>query len=665
MKVEVLACNDGLEAKLAIQDFDRVEWRSRFRDKEDLRGLLLEAGLVPERVEESAIESIFQLLNDDNRDAPELAVHLNEVQSLIVASGIPPVNEEAEGLMFHKAYLSEREEVEGLERRLRETAFEEVRKAVDPGCLVDSGQVILSLMSVQEGRAGIDVFGKSLPFRPYTYSLPKVGPGVLRLEKKWIAKGAGVLVLADNTLKVLGSRGFLPGRVHVSEDNLEARLILEEEQAGILKDVDGSLESIKAEMARMGLRPIQDENALQSGLKAFCMEGRGRNILLLRGTPPQHGKNGSLQLLVNAEPDLPDPEAVEKMDFKAFSFFRSVRKGDMLARVLPPDPGVGGMDVYGNILLPRPGSPFVVTPRMNTDWALTDPSIIMASRDGRLSMDDGVPVVVDTLKIEEDVSFRTGNLVFPGSVEVAGNVLDKFAIEAKGDIGIGGVVENAMVVSEGAILIKGGVIGGGQGLIKSKLSSVTIGFIRNQRIESHSNIVVFNEVLNAQLLARKAILMKSTYHSVMGGHLTAFECIEVFNAGNEAGTKTILEVGKDFEVEAELLRKQEVLKSVRADLEYLDKKRIQLERIVRWEAGKNSENRLLEQRVKGVVKLLEKVRTSLIDNLNALEAKLYNPIGCHITVSGTAFPGTVLKYRDKVIPISEPMLKMRWVFKPN
>jgi uncharacterized protein (DUF342 family) len=398
-------------------------------------------------------------------------------------------------------------------------------------------------------------------------------------------------------------------------------------------------------------------------LDAFLREGTEQEVLLLEGVLPRPGKNGSIQLLVDPEPDLPDAETIRNVDFKAFTFFRTVAKGERLARILPPQPGVAGMDVFGNITLPRPGAPVKVKPGRNTEFAPDDPDVIVASKDGKLSVEDGIPYVVDTLKVSDDVSFKTGNLRFPGSIEVTGNVLDKFSIEAKGDVGIGGVVENGVVISEGAILIKGGVIGGAAGLIKSKLSSVTIGFIRNQRIESHSNIVVYNEVLNGQLLARKSILMKSNGHSVIGGHLVAYESIEIHNAGNEAGTRTILEVGKDFEIEAELLRKRETLKAVRADLEFLEKRRDKLEMIVRWEGGKHTENRLLEQRVKGVLKFLERLRQGLNARLNELETLLYNPNDCHIAVSGTAYPGTLLKHRDKVIPINEAMRGKRWLFK--
>ncbi|HLP40198.1 MAG TPA: hypothetical protein VK465_01715, partial [Fibrobacteria bacterium] len=126
---------------------------------------------------------------------------------------------------------------------------------------------------------------------------------------------------------------------------------------------------------------------------------------------------------------------------------------------------------------------------------------------------------------------------------------------------------------------------------------------------------------------------------------------------------TILDVGKDFEIEAELLRKRESLKAVRTDIEFLEKKREKLDVIVRWESGRNPENRLLEQRVKGVLKFLEKLRQVLNSKINELESALYNPKDCHILISGTAYPGTVLKHRDKVVIVPEIIRGKRWLFK--
>jgi hypothetical protein len=183
MKVEVFACNEGLEARIAIEDFDPQEWRARFGSRRELLGHLLANGIAPDRVEDAALESACALLSSDERDPGALALNLREVQSLSLASGLAPQDEEAEGLMFHKTYVTEPAEIESLMRNLKDGGIEGLKRTADPGCLVEAGQVVVSFLSIREGKPGIDVYGKPLQFRSYTHSLPKCGRGLTRLER--------------------------------------------------------------------------------------------------------------------------------------------------------------------------------------------------------------------------------------------------------------------------------------------------------------------------------------------------------------------------------------------------------------------------------------------------------------------------------------------------
>jgi hypothetical protein len=192
---------------------------------------------------------------------------------------------------------------------------------------------------------------------------------------------------------------------------------------------------------------------------------------------------------------------------------------------------------------------------------------------------------------------------------------------------------------------------------------VSIGFIRNQRIESHSDIIVYNEVVNAQLLAKKAVVMKSVGHSVVGGHLLGYSHIEIFNSGNETGAKTILEVGKDFEVEAELLQKKVALKEVQADMDFLAKTLEKLQSLVRWGSDIKGDIRLLEQRTRGVLQFIRPLKEGLVAKIKELEERLYNPGDCYIWVRGTAFPGTILRYQDRHVLLKEAAKGKRWLFR--
>jgi uncharacterized protein len=319
--------------------------------------------------------------------------------------------------------------------------------------------------------------------------------------------------------------------------------------------------------------------------------------------------------------------------------------------------------VFGDPLFPETVIPFSQPLGKNTEVAGSEPAFIVASRPGRIVLIEGVPEVVDTLQIMDDVSLKTGNISFPGSVEVNGDVRDNLEIKAKGDVDITGMVEDGCIISEGAIVVKGGFAGTGKGVIKSKLSSVSIGFIRNQRIESHSDIIVYNEVMSAYLCAKKSITMKSLGHSVVGGHLIAYASIEIFNVGNETGAKTILEVGKDFEVEMELTQKKSALKEIQADLDFLEKTSAKLQNLVRWGTDVKGDLRLLEQRARGVAQFLKPLKDALAANIQELESKLFNPGDCFILVRGDAFPGTILRYKDRNLIVKERTKGKRWLFR--
>ena len=55
-----------------------------------------------------------------------------------------------------------------------------------------------------------------------------------------------------------------------------------------------------------------------------------------------------------------------------------------------------------------------------------------------------------------------------------------FNIKAQGNIEIHGVVEDSLIETEGAIFVKKGFVGNGRGVIRSRLNSITAGFVQNQ-----------------------------------------------------------------------------------------------------------------------------------------------------------------------------------------
>lgn len=659
MRVEIVIAEGSLEARIKFPGFDPDLWKAEFPDAASLKRGLQRQGILPEMLVESAVQKMHSVLAAARKDNAEECIR--QAEALVVAKGVEPKAEEVEGLHFHKTYYFEPEEVQVLRERLLTESMEELEKSPPAGGdLVEKGEEILSYDSLVSGRPGKDVFGGSVPLQPRHRSMPSPGSSLMEADRRWVALKRGFLVLDDNILKIWAPKNGEDGFVWVSPDRMSVRLILKKTEDD---DIAPTQEAIKGLIAGKNFAHSVPEGKYRKPLEDFLAGLGDQDVELLSGTPARMGRDGSLELLVDPEPSLPEPETIARIDFKNFTFFRTVKKGEALARIHPPVPGFMGMDVFGEAILAPEARPFAKAPGKNTQVVEGRETRILAGCDGKLALVDGIPEVAETLKVGGDISLKTGNVTFPGSVEVNGDLRDNLEIHASGSVDIAGVVEDGCIVSEGAVVVKGGFTGTGKGVIKSKLSSVTIGYIRNQRIESHSNIVVYNEVVNAFLFARRSIIMKTMDHSVVGGHLVAYHSIEISQAGSPAGIKTILEVGKDFEVERLLQEKRAALKGMEADQDFLDKMLVKLQSLVRWGSSVKPETRLLEQRTKGIIGFLGKALGTARQEVLELETRLYNPGDCFILVRGEAHPGTVLRYRDRAVFIKEIESGKRWVFK--
>lgn len=87
-------------------------------------------------------------------------------------------------------------------------------------------------------------------------------------------------------------------------------------------------------------------------------------------------------------------------------------------------------------------------------------------------------------EIKEDVSLKTGNIDFNGTVIIRGDVPTGFSIKASGDILIDGLVEAAHIEAKGSVTIVKGIVGSRTGGIiaggKMFLWKFKEPFFRNQ-----------------------------------------------------------------------------------------------------------------------------------------------------------------------------------------
>jgi uncharacterized protein len=663
-KLSVSVSGDGMGAKLRIEAFDPDLWRSQWagpggmEGADRLRAFLESQGVASDCIRDEILKWISQTLTY----APDsgLAKDLEAVQGVDVAQGRTPIHDEPQGLVFHHSYLSNSEAIADLRRKADSWGFEGIRDSIDPSYWVGSGETVMSFQDVAKGRQGCDVFGSPIPSMSLRDRLPPFGKSLFLKERKVIAVCEGALIIEDGQIKVLGTDSLPTCQVVAAEDKMSANLVL---GGNYLNDWTVTLEMVQNALRDAGVVCMVAEAEIQAALNRFNQDHLPLTMLIARGRPPVQGQDGRLSMLVDPEPEVPMPASDGSIDFKDFSFFRTVAKDTRLARVLPPTAGEPGMNVNGEEILPPEARPFASEPGANTALEGVDPLFLKATLSGRLALRNGIPEVVEVLDVAGDVSLKTGNIDFPGAVKVSGDVHSRMEIRSIGDVEVIGTVEDSVIRSDGAIVIKGGVNGMGSGIIKSRLSSVTIGYLHNQRIESHSHIVVFNEIINSTLLARKTIQMRYGKYSVLGGHLLAGESMDLFNVGSEAGSKTILEVGKDFEVEVEMAEKNARLQQHIQDLDFLRDMDDQLAGVIRLRRGANDVDVLLQKRTQGAMDILERWIGVLRKDLADLSKALYNHEPCQILIRGTAHPGTVLKYHDQVLVLTQAVSNRRYTFR--
>jgi uncharacterized protein len=662
-KLSLSVSGDGLGAKLRIEAFSGDAWRAEWsgpagQEGERLRAFLSGQGIASECIRDDILKWISRTLA--NAQDASLSMDLDAVQDVDVAQGREPLHEEPQGLVFHHAYLADGGAIADLRRKADAWGSGGLRESIEPAYWVSSGETVLSFLGSVRGRPGCDVFGAAIPFMALRDRLPPFGKSLFLKERKLIAVCEGALIIEDGQLKVLGPDSLPTCQVVPAEDGMSANLVL---GGNYLNDWTVTLDMVKGALREKGVVSSLADSEILPFLNRFNRDHLPLTLQIARGREPVRGRDGRLHLLVDPEPEAPMPGADGSIDFKDFSFFRTVSAGAHLAQVVPPSPGEPGLDVFGRAIMPPEAEPFSAKPGGNTALEGSDPVYVAAVKSGRLAVRMGIPEVVEVLDVTGDVSLKTGNIEFPGAVKVSGDVHGKMEIRSVGDVEVVGTVEDSVIRSDGAIVIRGGVNGTGGGLIKSRLSSVTIGYLHNQRIESHSHIVVYNEIINSHLKARKSIQMRFGRYSVLGGHLLAGEGMDLFNIGSEAGSKTILEVGKDFEVEAEMESKTAKLRQDMEDLEFLREMEEQLAGVIRLRRGAESSDVMLRKRTQGAMEVLEFWIASLRKDLAELSARLWIHEPCTILIRGIAHPGTVLKYHDEVIVVPKELKGRKWVFR--
>jgi hypothetical protein len=351
-------------------------------------------------------------------------------------------------------------------------------------------------------------------------------------------------------------------QVTISEDKLRAYL----EWSSLPEHFSCTIEEL---LRLLGKRQIVYgiDYAKLSAFAADPPAAGGSPLMVAAGQAPVDGKPGSIEYLFgNPERQLKPAEREDgKVDFKEVLHLNNVKKGQLLARKIPPTSGKEGRAVTGELLVARDGREalfkigknVVQGPERDTLYAAIDGMVVLSER-GKIN-------VFPVYEVNGDVDYGTGNIDFVGSVVIRGNVRSGFRVRAEGDIRVTGGVEAAELVAGGSVEIAAGILGQGKGRVKAG-RNVKSSFIQEGFVEAGEDVLVSQSIMHSTVRAGQSIMCQGFKGLVVGGILQAGEKISARTVGNAVSTATVLEVGALPEVRNELNGLREELKNLREQL---------------------------------------------------------------------------------------------------
>ncbi|UCF97665.1 MAG: FapA family protein [Spirochaetaceae bacterium] len=267
-------------------------------------------------------------------------------------------------------------------------------------------------------------------------------------------------------------------------------------------------------------------------------------ILVAEGTKSQNGADAEIIYNFNVYRDeVQLKEKNGRVDFRELNLVENVEAGQILATKKPPEEGLAGRTVTGKSLPAKPGKNVQIEIGKNVKLS-DDGMSAISTINGQVLLILGKINVEPIYTVEGDVNFKTGNILFLGTVIVKGNVEDGFTVKAAGNIEVMGSVGKCILDAEGEIIVHQGILGKNEGKVHAG-SNLVAKFIENARVEVEENVLVSDGIIHSFVDANKRILCQGKRASIVGGRLRAANEIHAKTLGSVAGTETILEVGID------------------------------------------------------------------------------------------------------------------------
>lgn len=327
-----------------------------------------------------------------------------------------------------------------------------------------------------------------------------------------------------------------------------------------------ALDHVEILLARLGIVFGIDREGLGEAILRCNLEGKAqRGFVVAKGRKPEASvaEHAVLSPSLKLGPDSAPEEALH-YDFRERRALTVVRKGQVLARIVPPSTGSTGEDIRGTVLAPPKEGYKDYLPGKNVGRQALD-----EGGEGLVALVDGLlgPLAPDgggSLQVEEillvrgDVDFHTGHIIFPGDVVIEGAVGDGFKVWSGGSIRCKATMDAFDINAKKDLVCDQGIIG-------RKRAQVRVGgelrakFIQNCRVAVRGDLHILSAIVNSRVYSLGRIDLGDK-GILLGGEAYAVHGIKAGRLGNAAGQATLVHAGCDFTVQQRLDQANERLR---------------------------------------------------------------------------------------------------------
>jgi len=528
-------------------------------------------------------------------------------------------------------------------------------EAVQEAGPVVKDQRVLVLSPMVPGQGGVDVYGNPLP------GIPGKDPNLILFEN--LEKKQNVLIAtADGILEKrtveegiqLRVRPHKDGEVKVtlSPNRMEAFLTLLPSE-GTGKPV--TAEWVRQEIERAGIvKGLREESILD----ALDRVRKGKPVVELPiafGQPPQEGGANQIKFLIKlAGQEKVTIRSDGTADYKNRDLITTVKAGDPIAEVLPPDtPPEEGWDVTGKPIPAKAASPFTleIGPGIRTE-SREGKNVLIAEVNGELLYDKKRILIQESHVIKGNIDLSTGNVKFPGSVVISGSVQSGFYVMAQGDIKVGEGVEAALLSADGSIYIQQGVKGGGKAVLRTK-KNVYASFLEQTTVLAVGDVKVKNACLRCTIKSNGKVELVSEKGFLVGGIIKARYGVSAAGIGTEKGVHTEISFGQDYLIADQIELAEKEMKK-------LNETKVRLDTLIH-QCEKSGDRGNLELYRKEKLKTLKLIE-SLSLKLFTLREKFEEHFPSEIRVRGTVYPGVVIESHGRYHEFTSPKKNIKIQF---